>query len=54
MTTALIDYARIKRLELPPEESMSLLNKFYIFLILVGVLFLIKRYKDVKRRRATF
>jgi hypothetical protein len=54
---AVVDYARLKRLEVPPEKSMSLLSKFYIFLILVGVLLLIKRFKDVKRRReqqATF
>ena len=52
-----VDYGRIKRLEVPPEKSMSLLSKFYIFLILAGILLLIKRFKDVKRRRerqATF
>ena len=52
--TAVVDYARIKRLELPPEKSMSLLNKFYIVIIVIGILWIIKRYKDVKRRRETF
>ena len=57
MGTVVVDYDRIKRLELPPEKSMSFLSKFYIFLIIVGILLLIKRFKDVKRRRerqATF
>jgi hypothetical protein len=57
MGTVVVDYDRIKRLELPPEKSMSFLSKFYIFLIIVGILLLIKRFKDVRRKRerqATF
>lgn len=43
---AVVDYDRLKRLELPDTGGLNTLTKFYILVIFISVIFLIKRYRD--------
>ena len=46
-----VDYDRLRRLQLPDDpEGLSGLTKFYIVIIFLFVIFLIKRYKDRQKR----
>jgi hypothetical protein len=46
--TQVVDFSRLKRLELP-EETHGMTN-VYIVVILVIALLLFKRYKDIRRK----
>ena len=51
MTTQVVDFARLKRLELPEDPNkLSLITKVYLFIIVISVILLIKRYKDIRKR----
>jgi len=46
-----VDYARLKRLELPQEAGgLSMMTKICLFMIFMTVIFLVKRYKDIRRQ----
>jgi hypothetical protein len=48
---AVVDFARIDRLRIPEDpNAMSLMTKVYIVIIAIVCVFLIKRYKDIRRR----
>ena len=51
MTIPVVDYARIKRLQLPEETGgLSTMTKVYLFIIVASVILLVKRYKDIRKR----
>jgi len=46
-----VDFARLKRLELPEDPGkLSLMTKVYIGVIVIAIILLIKRYKDIRKR----
>ena len=46
-----VDYDRMRRLQLPEEDGPSLMTKVYGVVIIIVILLLIKRYKDTARSR---
>jgi hypothetical protein len=51
MTTPVVDFARLKRLELPADpEGLSTMTKVYLFVIVMALIFIVKRYKDIRKR----
>jgi hypothetical protein len=49
--TAVVDFARMNRLRVPEDpNAMSLMTKVYIVIIAIACVFLIKRYRDIRRR----
>jgi hypothetical protein len=52
MTTPVVDFARLKRLELPAETGgLSLMTKVYLFVIVASAILIVKRYKDIRKRK---
>ena len=51
---AVVDFSRMKRLELPPEPgSLSLMTKVYLAIIVAVVILLVKRYRDIRKRHSS-
>jgi hypothetical protein len=51
MSTQVVDFARLKRLELPEDPSkLSLMTKVYLGVIVISIILLVKRYKDIRKR----
>lgn len=46
---SVVDFDRLKRLQLPDQGGLSLMSKVYIFFIFIACILLIKRYKDIRR-----
>ena len=49
--TQVVDFARLKRIQLPEEKGgLSTMTKVYMFIIVVSIILLVKRYKDIRKR----
>jgi hypothetical protein len=49
--TPVVDFARLKRLEVPEETGgLSLMTKVYLCVIAIAVVLFVKRYRDIRRR----
>jgi hypothetical protein len=51
MATPVVDFERIKRLQLPEETGgPSTMTKVYMVVIVLSLILLVKRYKDIRKR----
>ena len=52
--TQVVDFARLKRLQLPEEKGgLSLMTKVYMCVIAVAVVLFVKRYRDIRKERSS-
>lgn len=51
--TQVVDFARLKRLQLPEERGgLSLMTKVYMGVIAVALVLFVKRYRDIRKERS--
>ena len=51
MVVHMVDFARLKRLQLPEETGgMSTMTKVCLVILIISAILLVKRYKDVRNR----
>ena len=49
--TPVVDFERLRRIELPPVTGgLSLMTKVYMCVIAIAVVLFVKRYRDIRRR----